>query len=503
MYDAMWIFWLRLVGGAIGLAMLVASCGGQSNQGTSNVISSTPQSAAVNQDTQQPELSPSDPTRTDSLTPLTTNTAKSIAGSTYPKMDWFDALEILAERFPTFAGYTFSLDRSRLIIYTTDQRSDRSRKMRDTFVALVDQTTGFPEATDAQGNVVNPGSLPFTYDRAKFSRAKLNQWRSNLRKLLFVGKINKLSITDETNLVNVQVKNIQQKIELYNYLKMNGVLPKALNITLGSNSPSKTLFDTFAPPAGGVNIQYGSITDRSTLGLPVLVDNVASYLTASHCSKTWGTSRDGTVMTQNAVKIGDKNIDNPLISCSSTTVGAARCQSADTTIFTAVGLFSRGRIIQTVGGTGSITTATGSDTYYDVTSISERPAPATIVSSIGATSGFRDATVVNADTDLVYGTFSPPIVIKRVVEVNRAVSTGIAAGCPGDSGGPWFQITGTSTAKFLGIYTGQNNNGPSKTRPDNFTVTCGFQYPTVSKNAFSDGIFPIFSYKSRATRPIL
>jgi hypothetical protein len=393
------------------------------------------------------------------------------------KLDWFDALEIFAQRFPTYAGYAFASDRSQLIIFTTDNRSDNARKIRDSFVALIDQSTGFPELTDAQGKVINPRTLPFTYERARYSRRNLNKWRGDLRELLFTAAVNRLSITDQTNLINAQVADADQQRALMEFMLRREIPIEALNITLGTNVPSKTLYDTFTPPVGGVNIQYGpTIDQRCTLGLPVLANNVASYLTASHCSQNWGTSNDGTVITQNAVKIGDKGLDNPLISCSSVTVGSARCQSADTAIFTAVGSFSRGRIIQTTGGTGSIQTGTTGDTYYDVTTISERPAAGTTVSSIGASTGFRDATVVDADTDVVYRLAAPalPIVIKRVISVNRATSSTTPAACGGDSGGPWFQITGTNAAKFLGITTGATTDAPPKVRPDGLTVDCGY-----------------------------
>lgn len=95
------------------------------------------------------------------------------------------------------------------------------------------------------------------------------------------------------------------------------------------------------------------------------------------------------------------------------------------------------------------------------------------VSSIGASSGFCDATVVSSDTDVVYS--NPTCVIKHVVEVQRSSTSGVGTGCKGDSGGPWFQITGTNTAKFLGIYSGQSTgDAPSITRYDKRVATCGY-----------------------------
>jgi len=394
-------------------------------------------------------------------------------GTTLQRIDWFDALEVFANRWPTYAGYTFTADGSRLILFTTDNRSENARKMHDEFVELTRTSAGVPEIDGVGGNAVDVSTLPFTYQRAAFSRRQMNGWRASLRQLMYTGLVNKLSITDESNHLNVQVPGKEQQAMLMTFLQQQAIPREVMNITLGVNIINKTLYDTFTPPAGGVNVQFGTSAERCSLGLPVLANNVPSYLIASHCSKNWGTSNDGTVLTQNATKIGDKGPDNGFVNCDTSNPGAGQCQAADTTIFTATGSFARARIIKTVGGTGSIDTGT-SDTYYDVTTVSERPASGVTVSSIGASSGFRDATVVNADTDVVYSGYTPPRVIRRVIEVNRSASGGVAAACGGDSGGPWFQITGTNTAKFLGITSGSSTDAPTKTRPDGLTVSCGY-----------------------------
>lgn len=386
------------------------------------------------------------------------------------RLDWFDSLELFAKRWPTYAGYSLAVDGSKLILYTTDNRSNSARKMHDEFVNLTRTSLGVPEVSLPSGAVADIQTMPFTYERATYSRQNLDSWRAKLRQQMFIGSINKLSITDETNRLNVQIPNERERRDTIAFLQQQGIPIEAVNVTIGKNIASKTLYDTFTTPAGGVNVQYGGFTERCTLGLPVLANNAASYLIASHCAAQWGTSNDGTQLTQNAVKIATKGLDNPFEPCDIYNPSRGMCQAADTAIFTAIGSFARARIIKTTGGTGSIDTGS-SDTYYDVTSVSERPGNTATVSSIGASSGFRDATVVNADTDVVYEGYSPPRVVRRTVEVYR--SSGAAA-CGGDSGGPWFQVTGTNTAKFLGITSGSSSDAPSKTRHDGITVTCGY-----------------------------
>ena len=51
-------------------------------------------------------------------------------------------------------------------------------------------------------------------------------------------------------------------------------------------------------------------------------------------------------------------------------------------------------------------------------------------------------------------------------------NTGYYASCQGDSGGSWFQITGTTTAKFAGINAASDSQINTKTRPDGQIVKC-------------------------------
>ena len=138
--------------------------------------------------------------------------------------------------------------------------------------------------------------------------------------------------------------------------------------------------------------------------------------------------------------------------------------------------FSRGRIILPGGNTGSLvtaTTATGLDFYYDVTAVAERVPNGDTVYSIGTTSGNRSATVTNWNTDLVFPATSTTttIVLKNMVMVSNT-SLNLGSGCTGDSGGPWYQITGPTTAKFAGIQSAVDTQVTSTTRLDSVPATC-------------------------------
>jgi hypothetical protein len=444
---------------AVTFAAILAACTGQNNPPITPEVS-VPDSS----------LTPSDPL---------TATLSAQDRDRKPKMDWLDAIEVFAQKFPTYAGYSFSSDRKQLIFYTsaTDKKAERAEEMREEFVELIGKTTGFPEVTDAQGNTIQVKKLKYTIARVKYPFSKIYKWRIALRDLLSTNLVNKMSINDEGNLIRLQIAAEVDRVSVMNFMVQKGIPSDVVSINIGENAFSKTLYDTFTPPAGGVNVRFSG--SNCSLGLPVLVDNVSSYLIASHCSNNWGTSNDGTVLTQNSVTIGNKGADNAFYTCASASIpNGSTCQNADTSIYTAVGSFSRGRIIFTTGGTFSITTASANgDTYFDVTAVAERVGQGETVNSIGSTTGFRDAIVLNADTDLVYRgnppATAPARVIKRVTEVVRPSTNGPVT-CQGDSGGPWFQITAATTAKFLGITSGITINAPQRTRFDGITVNCGY-----------------------------
>ena len=461
---------LRLSIGIIFLSAILASCG------QSNVPSSVTQT---------------DP----ALDTSTESTVQERKDKDYdvpkPKKDWIEALDGFASEHPAFAGYDFSSDRKELIFYIADKRkgqkiafeSEEKRvrefgHMRKEFLELIERSTGFPEVTDSHGVTINPRLSKMRTLKSSTSLADLNEYRAILQEFLYSGKASKISIDFAQNKINLQVNDEESRQLALESIKNNSIPNENINLTIGLEQSLKNLFDSFRPAVGGVAVYFGTSVSGSvlinscSLGLPVLADAVEGYLIASHCSLKQGTSDDGSVLFQKGAAIGNKTFDSPLYACTNNG-SSTRCQNADTTFYKSTIPLTRGRIILPVGNTGSLLTTLAadgtSDVYYDVTSVTERVGSGETVYSIGSTSGIRSATVVNWNSDVVVNAAVPNQVLKNMVTVSN---TSFGAGCEGDSGGPWFQITGTTTAKFAGIMATGNTPLPKRVRLDDSLVPC-------------------------------
>lgn len=214
-----------------------------------------------------------------------------------PKKDWIEALNTFATENPAFAGYDFSADRKELIFYVAEKRKgqkiefdseeSRGRKlghMRKEFLELIDRSTGFPEVTNGHGTTVNPRSLKLRSVKSSISLADLNEYRATLQEFLYSGKANGISIDFAQNKINLQVSNKTDQEAALDFLRNHGISSESVNFTIGTIINTKTLFDSFRPAVGGVNVVYGSSNATippffaCTLGLSVLVDTIEGYL---------------------------------------------------------------------------------------------------------------------------------------------------------------------------------------------------------------------------------
>jgi hypothetical protein len=285
-----------------------------------------------------------------------------------PKKDWIEALNTFATDNPAFAGYDFSADRKELIFYVAEKRKgqkiefdseeSRGRKlghMRKEFLELIDRSTGFPEVTNGHGTTVNPRSLKLRSVKSFISLADLNEYRATLQEFLYSGKANGISIDFAQNKINLQVSNKTDQEAALDFLRNHGISSESVNFTIGTIINTKTLFDSFRPAVGGVNVVYGSSNATTppffacTLGLPVLIDTIEGYLTASHCSLTEGVSNDGSALYQAGTIIGNKTLDNAFYACTNNG-NPAKCKNADTAFYKSTIPITRGRIIFPTGG---------------------------------------------------------------------------------------------------------------------------------------------------------
>jgi hypothetical protein len=155
------------------------------------------------------------------------------------KQDWLDAIEVFAERFPTYGGYAITPDRKRLILYTaaTDPQAENAAEIHTAFVTLIAQTTGFPEATNGQGKTVEVKNLEYVMARVKYPMSTLYVWRIKVRDLMYRGLINSLSISDGENVINVQIPKESDRATVMKFLDENGIPADVVRFKIGVNMP--------------------------------------------------------------------------------------------------------------------------------------------------------------------------------------------------------------------------------------------------------------------------
>jgi hypothetical protein len=203
----------------------------------------------------------------------------------------------------------------------------------------------------------------------------------------------------------------------------------------------------------------GSSQGGCTIGLPVLLGTVEGYLIASHCTGLTLGVNSGVVISQAGQQIGVESNDPsnlPQASCPT----ADLCRYAEVAFIKNTGVaFNRARIVkvnQTIGSIITLTNADGTDQFYDVTSAPNRPAASVILTNVGATSGWKQAKVVNPSIDYLVPT-NPKVLTFGMVKV-FSTSTTNPAGCQGDSGSPWYQPITTTSAGFYGILSSIPND---------------------------------------------
>ena len=407
--------------------------------------------------------------------------------------DFFVQLERFAEAHPEFAGYNFGEKRDVLLIYLADANNHLDNtnltaenpklgQLRKEFLNMVANSKGFPVAFDEKNQPVDPAKLKVRFVKAEKPLHELYRYRIVMTELMYQGLVNLVNIDHATNKINIQVPDEKAWTVVQTAMQENNIPPGRVNVSFGVNTFTKTLFDTFNPPLGGVNIRFPhsdpGTAKNCSLGLPVRINGVASHLTAGHCTDYWAGGIYNHYIYQNANPIGYTYMYENPDPCSFNTTLV--CMYTDSMFYSALGSFSLGRIAYTNYGLNSIVTQTdayGNDAYWDVTSVtsmSGRMAAGTLLHGLGASSGFRDVIVTHPDTTATYDApVGPDVFVQHLTQVSENSSSGLeVASCGGDSGGPFFQITGSQQAKFAGVMSGKRGETKWIQRQDGIWTPC-------------------------------
>lgn len=267
-----------------------------------------------------------------------------------------------------------------------------------------------------------------------------------------------------------------------------GVKADKFDITIGNVVLAKTLFDQFRPVPGGVNFYHGSALNigsngfptngSCSVGLPVNLDGKNGYLTAAHCSDSWGSSASTEKMFQSGFQVGVETRTSPNFSCSDSSGITRICKDADVAFYeNTASTFLRSAIIKSANaqlnadGTDTIDTF-DTDAHYIGDVFVSRPNVGTTVRTLGASSGLNIFTTTgpNTSTDLLVRRDANTAVLFRGLVKFSDPTRRI---CQGDSGGTVFSITGTNSAKFFGVISALSSD-PTTTTFSDGTVRDGF-----------------------------
>lgn len=378
-----------------------------------------------------------------------------------------DALAQIALQYPAFGGYTVS-DDNELVIFVAKNfnkkpigEGPRGRSVGLIRKALLDLVG------DAESPISAPGQAPkklrdlkVRHTDVETSFADLQSWRLHLRNNLHRGLIAALSVDGAGNRVAVTLLGDDKRADFLALLDRLGVPPQSVALSVGKPGKTATLSSTVRPPVGGIEVR-GRLT--CTLGTNVSWNGLNGFLTAGHCSDIEAATDNGTFYQGRtstgqplAYAVGTENYEPGYSSAAFCKTESPEpslpCRLSDVTFVQYSVPSNRARLIKTTETTNSITIATdaqGNPVEYDVTAAyGSELTLGTVLNNVGKRSGFKQAKVASLSADVYYGDYF------HVNAVKMTAISGEAITCDGDSGGPWFSRTGTTTAKLAGIQFG-------------------------------------------------
>lgn len=377
--------------------------------------------------------------------------------------DDFDSqLARLAETHPNFAGYTLDSDGAitlRLVKHGGDLPGQRVGQIAQALKALLDNNPRASVRYDDDGRIipvkrVKPEFVTVKHNFTALYKAKIKARSELLRTGLAVSSY----ISDADGVLVLSARNPQALETLRAKVKELGYPDDLVRFDIIDAGPELSLRANFPYPIGGirisgspdptVNYKLCSIgTNVRFTGTANGLTNPQGFLTARHCTPTVG-AYDNFVFYQVGTRIGKEAIDpRPILQ---TTPGCAgnesgqvsQCVRADVVFATYEVDSNIGRIARPFESVNQddVTVVNGVPNAYTVTAVASRPAVNSIVTKVGATTGWTKGKVVDDHTDFAVdnpnvGTY----VVLDSVQVGRLNPTDtyqLSAG--GDSGTAWF-----------------------------------------------------------------
>lgn len=385
--------------------------------------------------------------------------------------DFESVLAQFAEQYPNFAGYTLDADGAvtmRLVKHGGDLPGQRVGQVAKALKELLITNQYTPVLFTEDGKTVRVKNVKPEFITVRYNFKELYKGKIKARgELLGLGLASSAYIRDSDGMLVLNARDEQQLVALKQKVTDLGYPEDMVQFGIDDSRPQINLEAQFPDPIGGIRIN-GSATDPNyyacSIGTNVKftgtangITNPQGFLTARHCTPTIG-SYDNHVFYQAGRRIGKEAIDPTVIS--QTTPGCAGnesgqvsiCVRADVVFATYEVPSNVGRIARPIESVNQkeVSVVNGTPNTYVVTAIAPRPGMNSVVTKVGATSGWTKGRVTDDKVDL--GLTSPTgqkyVVLDSVLmgRLNSTDTYPISQG--GDSGSAWFIRNATNVNDY-------------------------------------------------------
>lgn len=398
------------------------------------------------------------------------------------ELGWDDRLAHSFKDYPEFAGYYLD-DDGKIVIRIKDygknttsnqNYNDRLESIKSKVLENFITFHGYQDISKTEVKF-----LP-----SEYSFEQIHEWRKSLRPLLGA-PVSSLSLNYFDTTVNVgfdsnqiTLSSIDAQAFISAKIEELGIPSDAINFEAGSieYTTGSLWTDAYYPPVGGMGWNYykNGETFICSVGVPVTYNSTRGFLTAAHCTvelgsdpikreafdlkgnrlATEGFDQEGTLCSIAAL---NQSGYNPLIHADKL------CRYTDVAFMALTNsygpTYDTGKIIRTTEAARSTITTRPVEEAYNVVGGVRMPAAGQVLENVGASSGWKQAKVIELDKDFISIESGSGKTIYTLNQVGvQSTISGKQATCGGDSGGPWYFKNPDGSVQFVGIQSAGRND---------------------------------------------
>lgn len=419
----------------------------------------------------------------------------SLTAQEHGAKDFESVLAQFSERYPQFAGYTLDAEGAvtmRLVKHGGDLPGQRVGQIAKALKEVLETNPLTPALLLEDGTTVRVKRVKPEFVTVRHNFMALYKGKIKARtELLRTGLAASAYIRDHDGMLVVNAQDEQRLASLKQQVAALGYPDDMVQFGIDDARPEIRVDVQWAEPlspVGGLRIN-GSTTDANyyacSIGTNVRftgtangITNPQGFLTARHCTPTIG-GYDNHVFYQVGRRIGKEAIDPRVISqdtpgCAGNESGQVSiCVRADVAFATYEVPSNVGRIARPFESVNQkeVTVTNGTPDTYAVTAVAPRPGLGSVVTKVGATTGWTKGRVTDDHVDI--GLTSPTgqkyVVLDSVLmgRLNATDTYQLSAG--GDSGSVWFIRNASNVndynVQLAGIHFAGNSNSISYFSP--------------------------------------